>query len=100
MSNTPKATTKVSETAGASGASGLDVLCVMAPVAQNADMTGRIFGSTDAIVAFHGFSDGADYCAFHFDETGLGVYFVGLPIITPGVIGRVNTSGNTGTSAV
>lgn len=100
MSNTPKATTKVSETAGSSGASGLDVLCVMAPVSQNADMKGRFFGNTDDLIAFHGFSDGADYCSFHFAETGLGVYFVGLPIITPGAIGRVNTSGNTGSSAV
>ena len=100
MATTPKATTKVSETAGASGAAGLDVLCVMAPVAQNADMTGRLFGTTDDIIAFHGYSQGADYCSFHFDETGLNVYFVGLPIVTPGVISRVNQSGNTGTSTV
>jgi hypothetical protein len=100
MTTTPKATTSVSETAGASGAAGLDVLCVMAPVAQNADMQGRIFGKTDDIVAFHGFSDGVDYCSFHFEETALSVLFVGLPITTPGVVGRVNASGNTGTSAV
>jgi hypothetical protein len=95
MATLPKATVKVSATAGA-GASGLDVICVMAPVPLNADMVPRRYGSADAIAAFHGYARGISYCAMHFDGTGLAVLFCGLPIATPGVIGRENKTGNTG----
>ncbi len=100
MTTTPKATTSVSEASGASGASGLDLLCLMAPCVSNADMQGRIFGKSEDIAAFHGYNEGVEYSSFHFDETGKSILFVGLPITTPGVLSRFNTTGNTGSSVV
>ncbi len=93
----PKATTTVSATAG-TPASGLGLVCVFAPVATNPDITPRIFGNSDAIHDQHGYSEGLEYAALHFQRTRKSVLFIGLPINTPGVIGRENTSGNSGSS--
>jgi len=84
--------------AGAAGVAGEDLLVVISPCATNADATPRILGSAAAVYAQHGYCEGVEYVARHVDETALSVAFVGIPIATPGVVGRDNTSGNAGTS--
>jgi hypothetical protein len=97
MATVPGANTSVSSTAGA-GAAGVDLVCVMAPVATSADGVPRLFGSASALYAQHGYSEGLEYSALHFDRTRKSVLFCGLPIATAGVVGRVNKGGNTGSS--
>lgn len=97
MATLPKATTTVSDTASAV-AGGTDVICIMSPTPSNADMVPRMFGSASALYADHGYSEGVEYAALHVPSTRKAFMFVGLPIATPGVIGRENKSGNTGTS--
>lgn len=97
MATLPSASTTVTTTAG-SRAGGDDILAVWSPVATNADLTPRQFGSAAAIYALHGYSEGLEYAALHFQETGKPVLFQGLPIDTAGAVSRENTSGNSGTS--
>jgi hypothetical protein len=97
MATLPGATTTIVDTAGAV-ASGVDTVCVLAPVPTNADAVPRLYGTAAAIYAQHGYSEGLEYAAFHAQETKKPILFSGLPIATPGAIGRENTSGNTGTS--
>jgi hypothetical protein len=97
MATLPGATTTIVDTAGAV-ASGVDTVCVLAPVPTNADAVPRLYGTAAAIYAQHGYSEGLEYAAFHAQETKKPILFCGLPIATPGAIGRENTSGNTGTS--
>ncbi len=99
MATLPKATTRIQDTAGAA-VGGLDLICVAAPVATNADKVPRLFGSASAIYDQHGYSEGLEYCAKHAQLTGKGFLFVGLPISTAGSIGRVDQTGNTGSSVV
>jgi hypothetical protein len=99
MANTPNARTSVQATAGAV-ANGLDLCCILAPCAQAADSTPRRFGGAAAIYTKHGYSEGLEYAAYHVKKTGRPVLFVALPIAVAGVVGRKNTSGNTGSSAV
>lgn len=70
------------------------------PAASNADMVPRLFGSADAIFEQHGFTDGVDYASLHFAKTRKPLIVCGLPIDTAGVIGRKNSSGNSGSSVV
>jgi hypothetical protein len=97
MSTLPSAVVTISEDAGAP-AGGDDLLCVLAPVATNADVTPRQYGNAADVVAQHGFNEGAEYVAFHAEQTRQPVLFVGIPVVTAGVISRENTGGNTGTS--
>jgi hypothetical protein len=97
MVASPSATTTVSDKVAAT-AKGLDICCVIAPVAVNADIIPRLYSSVDALYAQHGYSEGLEYCSLHFDGSGKSVYFVGVPITTLGAISRTNASGNTGTS--
>jgi len=99
MANSPGASTSVSDTAGAV-ASGLDVVCVISPCAQNADVTPRLYGQASAIYQQHGYNEGVEYSALHAKLVKKPIVFVGVPIATPGVVGRKNTTGNTGTSVV
>lgn len=87
-------------TGGAAAVSGADLITVIAPCASNADAVPRIFGSPSAIYAQHGYCEGVEYCALHANGTNKPCLFVGIPIATPGVVGRVNTGGNTGTSVI
>lgn len=96
-SNIPNAKTKVDDTAGAQ-AGGLDTICIWTPAALNADAKPRLFGSAAAMAAFHGYCPGVEYASRHADETGKNFLVCALPIAVPGVVGRVNKSGNTGTS--
>jgi hypothetical protein len=98
MANVPSARTRVSRTAGAA-ASGADLICVIAAVALSADGLPRLFGNASDVYAQHGFNRGVEYVALHAERVGKPALFVGLPIATPGVVSRQNTSGNTGTSA-
>lgn len=97
MATLPKARTSVQATAGAQ-AGGLDTICVIAPMPTNADMVPRLFGSAKAVYEEHGYGEGVEYVALHAQETKKPVLFVAAPIETQGVIGRVDTTGNTGTS--
>src|SRR5688572_24618635 len=99
MPSLPRARTRVSEQPG-SLASGTDIVCVLAPVPEGADMQPRMFSSVSALLDQHGYSEGAEFVGGHFEDTGLPAYFVGIPIETAGVISRRNTAGNTGSSVV
>lgn len=96
MPSLPGANTSVSDTSSAA-ASGLDTICILAPVPQNADLVPRLFGSAAAIFVQHGYSEGVEYYAMHRELTRKPCLFVGCPIGTPGAISREDTSGNTDT---
>ncbi len=95
MATLPKARTRVVATTGAV-AGGVDTICILAPCATAADVTPRLFGTAQAIFDKHGYSEGVEYAALHAQLTGKNFIFVALPIVTAGVIGRENKSGNTG----
>lgn len=96
MATLSRSTVSVEEDAGAL-ASGTDNICVLAPVATSADLTPRIYGNVAALIAKHGYCEGAEYAALHFERTRKPVLFVGLPIDTPGEITDEDESGNTDT---
>lgn len=99
MAEIPKANVAVNDEAGAfAGAGGY--IAVFACVERNADLTPRVFASSKSLVAQHGYFQGADYLAMHFGETRLPAIVVGLPTVTAGAVGRVNSSGVTGTCAI
>lgn len=101
MADLPGAKTRIgSQTGTGAPASDLDVLVVLCAVALHADITPRVFTSPDALLEQHDYCEGAEYFALHAQETKKAIIFVGLPIVTPGVIGRKNSAGNTGTSVV
>lgn len=95
MPTLPRATTTVVD-AAAIVAQGLDVCCVWSPCATSADATPRLFGSAKAIYDQHGYCEGVEYAALHCRDTGKPILFVGLEIDEEGVIGREDTSGNSG----
>lgn len=99
MASLPKATTTVKDTAGVP-VGGLDTICIVSPVATNADTTPRYFGSAQAIYDQHGYCEGLEYAALHINETGNSVLFVGVPIATQGVLSRRNNDGHSGTSNI
>ncbi len=99
MATTPRAQTSVQDTATAKAA-GQSLICILAPVPTSADIVPRQFGSAAAAYAQHGYNEGVEYTAVHVAQTGLPVLFVGLPIATPGAVGRTNPAGNTGSSVV
>ena len=96
MASVPNARTEITETAGAV-AGGQDTICVWGPVPNNADCKPVLYGNWAAIYARHGYSKALEYCALHAQGTGKNILFCGMPISTPGAIGRENTSGKTGT---
>lgn len=96
-SNIPNARTSLQDTAGAQ-AGGLDTICIWTPAALNADAKPRLFGSAAAMAAVHGYCPGVEYASRHADETGKNFLVCALPIVTAGVVGRVDKSGNTGSS--
>lgn len=99
MATLPQATVTIDDEAGAL-AGGTDLLAVFACVENTADLTPRIFASTKGLLSVHGYSSGVDYCATHFEEAEKPVIFIGLPTVTPGAIGRLDASGNAGSSVV
>lgn len=99
MATIPDATVSISATAGAL-AGGTGYCVVIAPVGTSADSTPRVFANSAGIIALHGYAPGVDYAAMHILETRKPVIFVGIPIATPGVVGRQSTARVTGTSAI
>ena len=77
-------------------AGGTDMVCVIGPVASNADYTPRLYGQASAIQAYHDYCESIEYAAHHIAETGKPIVFVGVPIATAGAVGREDTSNNTG----
>jgi hypothetical protein len=99
MAVLPSATVSIDNTGGAF-AGGTGYLVVFMAVATSADLTPRVFTSTKALMAQHGYAPGVDYCALHFEATKQPIIAIGLPIVTAGTIGRQNSSGVTGTSVI
>lgn len=101
MASLPSASTRtVDESAGI--ATGTDLICVWACVPTSADCVPRFYYGAQAIYDTHGYSQGLDYAAFHMRDSlpKKPVLFIPLPIATPGVVGRIDSSGNTGGSVV
>jgi hypothetical protein len=99
MASNPNVRTRVEATAGAGGG-GTDIVCILAASATQADAMPRLFGSADAAFAMHGYSRGIEYASLHTEQTGKAFLFVALPIAAAGVVGRLDKTGHTGSSAV
>jgi hypothetical protein len=95
----PEANVTLQETAGAGG-TGTDNQILIAPVAENDDGKPRLFGSAAAIAAFHGYGPAVEYASLHFAKTRKPVLVCGVPISTAGLVTRLDTAGNTGTSNI
>jgi hypothetical protein len=99
MATLPEASVSINSNAGAF-AGGTGYIVVMGCVSQNADLTPRVFASTQGMLDEHKYAPAIDYCALHFQKTRQPVIFIGLPIVTAGSIGSVDTSGVTGSSVI
>src|SRR5690349_24721138 len=99
MADLPSANTIIDDEAGGFGG-GTGYCVVFACVEKNADLTPRVFSSAKALLSQHGYTPGASYVALHIEKTRKPVIYVGLPTATAGTIGRQNSSGVTGSSAV
>lgn len=99
MAELPSASVTIDDEAGAFGG-GTGYAIVLGCVESNDDLTPRVFASTKALIAQHGYSPAVDYCALHFEATKKPVIFVGLPTTTVGVLGSEDDSGVTGNSAI
>jgi hypothetical protein len=99
MALLPNASVAIDDTAGAFGG-GTGYAIVMSCVQQSADLTPRVFASTKALLAQHGYTPGVDYCALHFEATKQPIIFIGLPTVTAGAVGRQSSALVTGTSAI
>lgn len=99
MADLPEAKTSIDDEAGAF-AGGTGALVVVSCVEKNADATPRLYGSTKNILAQHGYSQGADFSSIFFEEADKPILFIGVPTATPGTIGRQNSTGVTGSSAI
>jgi len=97
MATLPSSNTAINAAATAL-AKGTEYVCIVAPVASNADGVPRLYGQATAIQTQHGYCAGVEHAARHIAETGKPVVFIGVSIATPGAVGREDTSGNTGTS--
>lgn len=97
--NLPGAHTTIDAEAGVL-AGGTGYAVIMAPVPLNADTTPRVYAGFKGILAKHNYCPGVDYAAYHIDQTRKPVIFIGLPIATPGVVGRQNDEGVLGTSTI
>jgi predicted regulator of Ras-like GTPase activity (Roadblock/LC7/MglB family) len=95
----PEANVAISATAAAlAGGTGYHV--VIAPVSVSADITPRLFQNGTDILAQHAYAPGVDYAALFIEGTKKPVIFIGVPIVTPGVVGRQNASGVLGTCVI
>lgn len=99
MAELPSASVVIDDEAGAF-AGGTGYCVVLAPVGTNADGVPRVHASTKSILSQHNYAPGVSYAASHFEETGLPVIFVGMPIATAGVAGSIINTGVTGTSQI
>lgn len=99
MAQLPKSKVTVSAEAGAIG-TGTDFYTIIAPVPASPDGVPRQFSSGKQVFDQHGYSPGCEFAALYADEVGKPFIFIGVPIATQGVLGQVNTVGNTGSSTV
>jgi hypothetical protein len=99
MATIPSASVSISAEAGTL-AGGTGYCVVFACVERNADLTPRVYTSAKSLLAQHGYSPGVDYSALHIEATRKPIIFVALPTVTPGVVGRQDASGVTGTSVI
>lgn len=99
MATLPRARVSVDPTAAVPGG-GIDLVCVLAPVATDPDITPRLYGSAAAVAEVHGYSEGVEYVDLHLAGTAKPVLFVGMPIGTAGAVSRSTSHANTGTSVV
>ena len=99
MPTLPAATTTLDDQAGTI-ASGLDYCAIVGAVGSNADTTPRVYTSPSALLSQHGYADAVDYAAMHMTETRKPVIFIGLPIVTAGVISQEDMSAVIGTSVI
>jgi hypothetical protein len=98
MPTLPSASIRLEEKAGAAGSlSGM--LAIFGCCAANADKKPRVFASTDAMFALHGYSLALEFAALYVQGTKKPFIFVPLPITTTSTLTAV-TSGNTGTSVI
>ena len=95
----PSAQTRIDQNATAAQTAA-QLCCVIAPVPNNADGVPRLFGNASAVYAQHGYASGVDFTALFTSETNLPMLFAGIPIASPGAVGRFDQSGNTDTSVV
>lgn len=95
----PSADVTIDDEAGAF-AGGTGYAIVVSCVERNADTTPRVYSSTKALLAQHGYSQGADFTALFIEKTGLPVIFVGVPTVTAGAVVRTNLTRALGTSVV
>lgn len=99
MADLPEASVTIDDEAGGfAGSTGYAV--VLGCVAENDDLTPRVFASAKAFLDQHGYCPAADYIAMHIGETRKPVIFVGLPTASAGTVGRQNSTGVTGSSAI
>lgn len=96
--NTSATVTIDDEAGGFAGTTGY--LVVMGCVERNADLTPRVYTGVKALLTKHGYCPSASYIASHIGETRKPVVFVAMPTVTAGAVGRQNSSGVTGTSAI
>ncbi len=99
MAENTSANVTIDDEAGAFAGSG-GYVAVFGCVERNDDCTPRVYASSKALMAQHGYSQGADYVAMHVGENRLPVVFCGLPTATVGTIGRQDASGVTGNSVI
>lgn len=99
MPTIPDANVSISATANAL-AGGTGYCIVVAPVSKNADTTPRVYSSGKGILDQHDYAPGVDYGTCHIGETRKPIIFVGIPIATPGVVGRQDGSRVAGSSAI
>lgn len=99
MPTIPSAKLSLAEQGGAF-AGGTDYIAILGCAAKNADNTPRVFASASAALSEHDYSPAIDYIGLHVDATQKPVIFVGLPVAVAGALGRVNSSGVTGSSAI
>lgn len=99
MATLPSASTTIDDEAGAL-AGGTGYAIVMGCVAENDDITPRVYTSTKGILDQHGYSPAVDYAALHFEATRQPVIFIGLPKTTAGAAARQNVAGVLGTSVI
>jgi hypothetical protein len=99
MATLPSATVTLDQSKRTIGA-GTAYLTMIAPVTTHADGLPRLYTTWKDIVDYHGYNEGAEYAALHFERAKGQILFCGIPIVTVGIVGQIDQSGNTGTSVV
>lgn len=93
----PRSTITTQNTPGAP-ASTDDLIALFCPVASNADHVPRVYAGTDTMETAHGFGEHIEYAGLHISRAKGRILLLPLPIASPGVVSREDTTGNSGTS--